>query len=53
MCDIVQGFVNEGKEEVINKLLDAKNLTVEQIADILKLSVAEVKKIAKKVPVEA
>ena len=52
MCDIVQGFVDEGREDVIRKLLDAKALSVEQIADALKLPVAEVKKIAKKVPVE-
>ncbi len=53
MCEIVQGFVNEGKEEVIRQLIDAKAMSVEQLADALKLPVAEVKKIAKKVPVEA
>ncbi len=63
MCDIVQSFVNkgraegmqtglaEGKAEIIRKMLDAKALTVEQIADILKLPVSEIKKIAQKVPV--
>ena len=53
MCDIVQGFVNEGKEEVIRKMLEAKLVTPEQIAELLKIPVKEVKKIAAKVPVEA
>ena len=57
MCEIVQGFVNEGKAEgkaeLIKKMLDANLVTPEQIASLLKISVAEVKKIAKKVPVEA
>ena len=57
MCEIVQGFVDEGREkereELIRKMLDANLVTPEQIASLLKISVAEVKKIAKKVPVEA
>ena len=57
MCDIVQGFVDEGREkereELIRKMLDANLVTPEQIANLLNISVAEVKKIAKKVPVEA
>ena len=57
MCEIVQGFVDEGREkereELIKKMLDANLVTPEQIANLLKISVAEVKKIAKKVPVEA
>ena len=57
MCDIVQGFVDEGREkereELIGKMLDANLVTPEQIANLLNISVAEVKKIAKKVPVEA
>ena len=57
MCDIVQGFVDEGREkereELIRKMLDANLVTPEQIASLLKISVAEVKKIAKNVPVEA
>ena len=56
MCDIVQGFVNEGEEkgraELIRKMLEAKLVTPEQIADLLKIPVKEVKKIAAKVPVE-
>ena len=55
MCDIVQGFVNEGraagKAEVIRKMLETKFATEEQIANLLKISVDEVKKIAEKVPV--
>ena len=57
MCEIVQRFVDEGREkereELIKKMLDANLVTPEQIANLLKISVAEVKKIAKKVPVEA
>ena len=43
----------EGKADVIRKMLDANALTIEQIADILKLPVKEVQKIARKVPVNA
>ena len=53
MCEFVQGFVDQGKAEIIKKMLDAKALTIEQIADILKLPVEEVKEIAAKVPVKA
>lgn len=61
MCDVVERIrndgrtegINEGKADVIRKMLDAKALTIEQIADILKLPVKEVKKIAQKVPVNA
>ncbi len=61
MCDIVQGFVDEGivkgraeeKADMIRKMLETKFATEQQIADLLKISVKEVKKIAKKVPVEA
>ena len=61
MCDVVirirddgrtEGIL-EGKADVIRKMLDANALTIEQIADILKLPVKEVQKIAKKVPVNA
>ena len=61
MCDIVQGFVNEGiekgraeeKADMIRKMLETNFATEQQIADLLKISVKEVKKIAAKVPVEA
>ena len=57
MCDIVQGFVLEGREQgkadIIRKMLDAKLVSEQQIADLLKISVEEVKKIAAKVPVQA
>ena len=57
MCDIVQGFVNEGKEirtaELVKKMLETNFATEQQIADLLKISVKEVKEIAAKVPVEA
>ena len=42
-----------GKAEVVRKMLDANFATEQQIADLLKISVKEVKKIAAKVPVEA
>ena len=57
MCDIVQGFVNEGKEirtaELVKKMLETNFATEQQIADLLKNSVKEVKEIAAKVPVGA
>ena len=65
MCDVVERIRNdgrteginegilEGKADVIRKMLDAKIVTEQQIADLLKISVKEVKKIAAKVPVQA
>lgn len=61
MCDVVERIrdegitegILEGKSDVIRKMLDANALTIEQIADILKLPVKEVQKIAQKVPVNA
>ena len=55
MCDVVERIRNdgiaEGKADIIKKMLDAKALTIEQIANILKLPVKEVQRIARKVPV--
>ncbi|MBO4639006.1 MAG: Rpn family recombination-promoting nuclease/putative transposase [Treponema sp.] len=57
MGGIFEDFVNEGKEirtaELVKKMLETKFATEQQIADLLKISVKEVKKIAAKVPVEA
>jgi hypothetical protein len=53
MCDVVERIEDRGKAEVIRKMLDAKLVTEQQIADLLKISIKEVKKIAAKVPVEA
>ena len=57
MGGIFEDFVNEGKEkgraELIRKMLESNFATEQQIADLLKISVKEVKKIAAKVPVEA
>ncbi|MBO4858248.1 MAG: Rpn family recombination-promoting nuclease/putative transposase [Treponema sp.] len=57
MCDIVQGFVQKGRDEekaeLVRKMLDAKLVTEQQIADLLNISVEEVRKIADKVPVQA
>ena len=57
MDEIVQGFKNEGRDEgkaeIIRKMLDAKLVSEQQIASLLKISVDEVKKIAAKIPVHA
>lgn len=61
MCDVVERIENkgadrgriEGKAEIIRKMLDSNFATEQQIADLLKISVKEVKKIAAKVPVQA
>ena len=53
MCEVVEKIKNEGKAELIRKMLDANFATEQQIADLLKISVKEVKKIAAKVPVQA
>ena len=61
MCDVVERIrdegitegILEGKADVIRKMIDANALTIKQIADILKLPVKEVQKIARKVPVNA
>ncbi len=39
--------------EIMRKLLDKEIITEEQIADLLKISVKEVRKIAASVPVQA
>ena len=53
MCEVVEKIKNQGKEELVRKMLDEKFATEQQIADLLKISVKEVKKIAAKVPVQA
>ncbi len=57
MCDVVERIENKGKlagkAELVRKMLDEKFATEQQIADLLKISVKEVKKIAAKVPVQA
>ena len=61
MCEVVEKIKNEGRDEgvlagkaeLIRKMLDANFATEQQIADLLKISVKEVKKIAAKVPVQA
>ena len=61
MCEVVEKIRNEGriegvlegKAELVRKMLDAKLVNEQQIADLLKISVKEVKKIAAKVPVQA
>ncbi len=58
MCDVVEKIVNkgieqgieQGKEEIIRKMLDANFATEQQIADLLKISVSQVQKIAHRVP---
>lgn len=55
MCDVLERIRNEGriegKEALIKKMIESNFATPEQIADLLKISVKEVKKIAQKVPV--
>ena len=65
MCDIVQGFVNEGIEKGIEKgilegqrniiinLIKSNAGSIEQIAAWTKLPVNEVKMIAEKIPIQA
>ena len=61
MCDVVERIENKGADrgrieeraELVRKMLDSKFATEQQIADLLKISVKEVKKIAAKVPVQA
>ena len=51
MCDFIEKIKNEGFEKgqgtLIRKMLDEKLVTQEQIADLLKIPVKDVKKIAK------
>ena len=55
MCDVIEKIENRGFEKgqgaLIRKMLDEKLVTPEQIADLLKIPVKEVKKIVQKVPV--
>ena len=61
MCEVVEKIKNEGRDEgvlagkaeLIRRMLDTNFATEQQIADLLKISVKEVKKIAAKVPVQA
>ena len=56
-CEVVEKIKNKGKlaerAELVRKMLDSQFATEQQIADLLKISVKEVKKIAAKVPVQA
>ena len=56
MCSVVERIENKGRveerAEIIRKMLNSNFATEKQIADLLKISVWEVKKIAK-VPVQA
>ena len=56
MCEVVEKIKDEGrlegKAELVRKMLDKKMATEQQIADLLEISVEEVRKIAAKVPVE-
>ena len=61
MCEVVEKIKNEGRDEgvlagkaeLIRRMLDTNFATEQQIADLLKISVKEVKKIAAKVAVQA
>ncbi len=63
MCDVVERIKDEGRKagiaegrteeriEIIRKMLDSKMATPEQVANLFKISVKEVKKISETVPV--
>ncbi len=53
MEGFIEKYKKEGKAELVKKMLDAKLVSEQQIADLLKISVKEVKKIAARVPVQA
>lgn len=53
MEGFIEKYKKEGKAELVKKMLDAKLVSEQQIADLLNISVEEVKKIASKVPVNA
>ena len=57
MCDVVERIRNdgrtEGQERIIMNLIESNAGTIEQIAAWVKLPVKEVKKIARKIPVNA
>ncbi len=53
MEGFIEKYKKEGKAELVKKMLDAKLVSEQQIADLLSISIEEVKKIASKVPVKA
>ena len=53
MEGFIEKYKKEGKAELVKKMLDAKLVSEQQIADLLNISIEEVKKIASKVPVKA
>ena len=53
MDGFIEKYKKEGKAELVKKMLDAKLVSEQQIADLLNISIEEVKKIASKVPVKA
>ena len=61
MCDVVERIINkgisqgisQGKEDVIRQMLGANLVTPKQIADVLKLPLEEIQRIAEQVPERA
>ena len=52
MCEAVERIRNEGKKEIIKKLIKSNAGSIEQIAAWVELPVEDVQKMAKKVPVK-
>lgn len=53
MCQIMENRINEEKIELAKEAIQKGNLTLEQIADVLKLPLAFVQKLAKSTPAYA
>ena len=53
MCDVVERIEKKGKEDVIRQMLGANLVTPKQIADVLKLPLEEIQRIAEQVPERA
>ena len=53
MCQIMENRINEEKIELAKEAIQKGNLTLEQIADVLKLPLAFVQELAKSTPAYA
>jgi len=53
VCQIMENRINEEKIELAKEAIQKGNLTLEQIADVLKLPLAFVQELAKSTPAYA